>query len=208
MITDGFEPGDDEAVVAILGKWRGGALSTPLYTVLAGIIPVSVVETVILRRNGEGDLEVLLIPRPASDVVWKGMLYSPGGTFRAADFKRRDGVPINGIFERITSAQIQMPFLGRPRFAGYDAYSTSRGNEVVQCYLAEVAPDAELPEGAGWYRVDDLLDMERFISHQITPIKIACGQFTQLERPTLSFRAKWHIFCEAALDLVGLKQAD
>ncbi len=181
MITDGFDPGDDETGVAILGKWRGGALSTPLYTVLAGMLPQPTVECVVLRRGPSNDIEALLIPRPESDIAWKGMLHSPGAALRGADYRRADGRPVNGVFERVQRGELNTSFIGEPRFAGLVAYMTARGPEAMQCYLVHIEDDAPLPEGAGWYRVDDLPGMDNFIQHQLTPVRMAVMALLQEE---------------------------
>ena len=175
-ITPGFSTGDDEKVIEILHKWDGGRLSTGLFTELARIIPVSTVETVILRQR-EGKIQVLLIPRPADDIVWKGMLHSPGASVRWADINRSDGDPLAGVFERIQKQEIMTLFAGRPEFIGMVLQQVKRGPEVTQVFLAQIDPDAKLPLGADWYDVDTLDKVPYFITHQLKAINLAKEKF-------------------------------
>jgi len=175
-MTNGFDIGDDQKVIDILSKWTGGPISDALFTELARIIPQPCVETVILRQNSV--IEVLLVPRPANDPVWPGMLHSPGQTLRAGDFFRDDHTPINGPFERVQKNEIKTSFNSPPEFVAIAQYMTKRGPEAVTIYLATIYSQANLPAGAGWYKVQQLETLENFISHQLTAINLAVAKFT------------------------------
>jgi hypothetical protein len=179
--TDGFSPGDDKRVVAILKKWRGRALSDQLFNTLAGIFPQPTVETVILRHR-DTEVEVLLIPRPEGDITWPGMLHSPGQTLRAMDYHRPDNTPINGPFERVQQYEIMTNFSRPPQFVGVAQYSTARGPEAVHIYLARIPEDARLPQLAGWYNIEELENLDNFIQHQIIPIRLAVDFFIKNNR--------------------------
>ncbi|GIW61426.1 MAG: hypothetical protein KatS3mg089_0278 [Patescibacteria group bacterium] len=174
--TDGFDPGDDEKVIALLKKWKGGTLSDALFTRLAWMLPQPTVEMVIIRKRDK-TLEVLLIPRPPDDIVWPGFLHLPGQTLRRMDYFRDDNTPMNGPLERIQKYEIQTSYLRTPEFVGVAQYMTQRGPEAVHIYLGAIAKNAKLPSGAIWAAIDDLPKMRNFINHQIIPIKIAANYF-------------------------------
>lgn len=176
--TDGFDAGDDEKVIEIFKKWKGGPLSSKLFTVLSGILPTPTVETVILRKNGD-KVEALLIPRPADDIIWKGKIHSPGGAFRFADYKREDGDPLAGVLERVEEKEIKTKFLDRPEFVTVIPVMTDRGPEVAQIYLGKVDENYQFPEGANWYDIDSLESNTDFIKHQLKVIKLAAEKFTK-----------------------------
>ena len=168
-ITDGFSTDDDEKVISILKKWKGGPLSDQLFTILAGMIPSSGVATVILQRSR--DLEILLLPRPTNDIVWPGMLNLPGKQFRSADFHRRDNNPLNGPLERIRSDEIKTKFIGNPKFAGVSLHSDKRGPQVVLVYLAKIKSSSE--SVGKWYPVNRLKDMKDFVQSELKSIDVA-----------------------------------
>ena len=177
-ITGGFDSGDDEKVIEILKKWNGGRISTPLFRVLAGMLVIPVLETVILRRH-EGEIQVLLIPRPADDIVWKGMIHSPGGALRRMDYERLDENPNNGVFERIQKGEIKTDFIKPPIFSGIivPGRMSNRGPEIAQVFLCKIDEKAILPPEAGWYNVKDLPKMSNFIQHQLLAINMAVDVF-------------------------------
>ena len=114
--TEGLTSEEDDQLVHLLSKWTGGRISTPVFTQLAGMIPQPIVEVVFLRVNNE-KLETLLIPRPEDDIVWPGMVHTPGTALRAADFHREDRYPLDGAFERIRR-EVNNQFAYPPTFAG------------------------------------------------------------------------------------------
>jgi hypothetical protein len=175
-ITDGFDPGDDEKVIEIFKKWKGGRLSTSLFTVLAGMLPTPCIETVVLRRFGE-KVQVLLIPRPPNDIVWKGKLHSPGGAIRHADYLRTDGNPFKGVFERVETQEIKTKFIEEPKFITSYPVMTQRGPEMVALFLAKIDESAVLPEGAVWYDADKLSELPTAVNHQMRAIEEAVKAF-------------------------------
>lgn len=98
--TDGLTREQDEQLVDLLSRWKGGRISNLAFPLVARLTPQACVETVILRSK-DNSLETLLIERPTSDTVWPGMLHNPGQALRLSDFNRKDGDPVNGPFERI-----------------------------------------------------------------------------------------------------------
>jgi hypothetical protein len=176
ILTDGFSEGDDEQVVNILKKWRGGVLSDQLFTVLAGMLPQPTVETVVLRKNGS-EIEALLIPRPVGDIIWPGMVHTPGQALRAQDFHRPDNIPMNGPFERVQKYEIMTEFSKSPEFVGVAQYQTARGPEAVHVYLGLVAENARLPAASRWCNIKELEKLDNFIRHQLVPVRMAAEYF-------------------------------
>ena len=139
------------------------------------MIPQPIVEVVVFRKSGE-ILETLLIPRPADDIVWPGMLHTPGAAIRTSDFRREDQNPLNGVFDRIQRGELSSDFAYTPGFAGCLHRLGDRGPEVAEVYFTE------LPEGLGqqhhvWYPVDKLAENPKFIQHQLGHVTLAAEQY-------------------------------
>src|SRR3989344_8093896 len=98
--TDGLTLEEDQKLAQLLSKWKGGRISTPVFTELAKMTPQAIVEVVLFRFNN-GELETLLIPRPDDDIVWSGMIHTPGTALRVSDFLREDLNHPNVAFERL-----------------------------------------------------------------------------------------------------------
>lgn len=176
FVTDGLTPKEDQRLAELLSKWGGGRISTPVFTELARMSPQPIVEVVLFRKNG-GVLETLLIPRPDDDIVWPGMLHTPGAALRTSDFHREDQSPPDGAFERIQHGELNSDFAYAPVFAGRLHRLGNRGPEVVEVYVAE------LPEGFQhhhvWYPVDKLAENPKFIQHQLGHVLLAAEQYRQ-----------------------------
>ncbi len=177
--TEGLTLEEDQELVALLAKLRGGRISTPVFTELARIIPQSIVEVVVFRRNG-GRLETLLIPRPEDDIVWPGMYHTPGAALRASDFQREDQSPLNGPFERIQRGELNSEFAHNPTFAGRLHRLGGRGPEVAEVYFAELPEDSALPQNHLWYPVEQLAQNQKFIQHQLGHVMIAAEQYNKI----------------------------
>lgn len=173
-ITSGFDPGDDEIVVAILRKWAGGRLSTRFFTALAYILPTTVAETVILRQTGE-KVEILLIPRPDDDPIWNGKVHSPGGALRRSDYEHED--PFQGIFRRIEAQELHTAFADPPLFVGCVTNLSERGPDVAHVFLASIVNEDTSPTGTIWVDVETLPTMDNFIHVQMKAITLAVGAF-------------------------------
>ena len=131
--TDGLTLEEDGELARLLSKWNGGRISTPVFTELARMIPQPIVEVVLFRGN-DNVLETLLIPRPADDIVWPGMLHTPGAAVRTSDFRREDKNPLNGVFERIQRGELNSDFAYTPVFADRLHRLGDRGPEVAEVY--------------------------------------------------------------------------
>lgn len=170
--TDGLTPEEDRQLASLLSKWKGGKISTPVFTELARIIPQPIVE-VVLFRESDGVLETLLIPRPKDDIVWPGMVHTPGTALRASDWGWADKNPLQGAFERIGHGELHNEFEDSPIFAGRLYRDGDRGPEVVEIYIAELAQGSELMEGQEWCPVDKLSENPKFIQGQLGQVVLA-----------------------------------
>lgn len=178
--TDGLALEEDRELAKLLSKWNGGRISTPVFTELARMIPHPIVEVVLFRKNGEV-LETLLIPRPADDIVWPGMLHTPGAAIRTSDFYREDQNPLNGVFERIQAGELNSDFAYTPVFAGRLHRLGGRGPEVVEVYFTEL-PEESHQQHYVWYPVDKLAENPKFIQHQLGHVSIAAEQYINTKR--------------------------
>ncbi len=169
--TDGLTPEEDKQLAGLLSKWRGGRISTPVFTQLAAVTPQAIVEVVLLRER-EKVLETLLIPRPDDDIVWPGMFHTPGVALRTSDYYREDQNPLNGVFERI-QREINSEFVSPPTFAGRLHRLSERGPEVVDVYMAELPESTKIKPGQVWHPVEQLPTNRKFIQGQMGHVTIA-----------------------------------
>lgn len=178
LVTSGFDPGDDDTVVAILNKWGGGPFSDALFTQIAMMTPQLIIEVVVLREEEEdGVIETLLLPRPPGDIVWPGMVHIPGTALRLGDFLQ---VPLDtpqlGAFGRIRQ-EIGQDFADL-EFVGMHYGVGKRGAASSEVWVATLA-DGELPEGTFWYRTDKLASLPTFIQDQLPFVRMAVAHFIQ-----------------------------
>lgn len=176
LLTDGLSIEEDQRLTELLKKWKGGRISTPVFTELARMTPQPIVEVVLLRQNND-QLETLLIPRPKDDIVWPGMFHTPGATLRSSDFKREDQNPVNGAFERIQKDELNRNFLETPVFAGRLHRSGNRGPEVVEVYIAELPKESVVEPDHIWHPVDQLASNPRFIQAQLGHVMVAADLY-------------------------------
>jgi len=176
LITDGFDPGDDERAVSILKKWKGGVLSDQLFTTISKMGPQVGVITILFRKNDK-ILEVLLLPRPKDDPLWPGMLNLPGKMLRSADFKREDGNPVNGPFERIETNEVKAKFASEPVFAGLAFQSTDRGPILALVYIAELAGNQDSQKDYVWADANKLEDIKNLIKTEIIAVNVALKSY-------------------------------
>jgi len=172
LITDGFDSGDDEKVISILGKWKGGVLSDQLFTTISKMTPQISAIIVVFRKNGD-ILETLLLPRPSDDPLWPGMLNLPGKMFRSVDFKRDDKNPTNGPLERIQNDELKIKFLEVPKFAGIAFQNTKRGPIMVLVHIAYVPIEFNGNGDWVWRDINKLADSKDMIETEMDAIKVA-----------------------------------
>ncbi|MBI4036696.1 hypothetical protein HY386_02365 [Candidatus Daviesbacteria bacterium] len=173
--TSGLNHEQDQQLASLLSMWDGGPLSAPVFTQIARIIPQPIVEVVVTRINNR-ILEALLVPRPNDDIVWPGMLHTPGCALRASDYQREDGNPLNGAYERIQD-EVGNQFAAPPTFVGRLHRTVERGPEVVEIYTAGIANDAMLKPGCLWYPMDELATHPKFIQVQLGHVNMVIAHF-------------------------------
>lgn len=173
LVTDGFDSGDDEKVISILKKWKGGPLSDQLFTIIAGMMPTTGVVVVI--SYNKKDPEVVFVDRPADDPKWPNILNLPGKLFRNADFKRTDKLPQNGPLERIEKSEIESEFPKQPKYIGVNLNSDSRGSWAVLVYLVELDNKDDYKSVGEWVRVSEMNKKNNIIQTEINHINVALG---------------------------------
>jgi hypothetical protein len=173
LITDGLDSGDDQKVISILNKWKGGPLSDQLFTSLSKLTPqISAIITVFRKRDNI--VETLLLPRPSDDPLWPNMLNLPGKMFRAMDFKRDDKNPVNGPLERIQKGELKVELNKLDiKFAGLAFQDTIRGPIMVLVHTVFVAEDFNGNLDWVWREVSQLKDSKDMIPTEMDAIEVA-----------------------------------
>ncbi|HLD24578.1 MAG TPA: hypothetical protein VJB96_01540 [Patescibacteria group bacterium] len=178
--TEGLTEKEDKELTHLLNKWKGGRISTEVFTELARMIPQPIVEVVILRDNN-GRVETLLIPRPKDDIVWPGKFHSPGAALRAADFLRKDGNPLNGPFERIQQGELNSKFADTPTYVERFHRMEERGPAVSEVYIATLPAGTPTSSDQRWVAVERLKDDPSFIQGQLPHILRAADTFRKMQ---------------------------
>lgn len=173
IVTDGFDAGDDEKVVSILNKWKGGPLSDQLFTFVSKLTPQISAIITVFRKKGD-KVETLLLPRPGDDPLWPNMLNLPGKMFRAMDFKREDKNPVNGPLDRIQKDELKVELnKGDIKFAGLAFQNTIRGPIMVLTYTVFVADSFNGNGDWIWRDVSTLKDSKDMIPTEMDAIEVA-----------------------------------
>jgi hypothetical protein len=83
-----FSVSDDEAAQAakILSKLTPGTIPSSIFHAIARLMALAIVELIPLRTTAGGVVEILLIPRGATDPIWPGQLHVPGTVVRSSDW--------------------------------------------------------------------------------------------------------------------------
>lgn len=178
--TEGLTNKEDQELTHLLKKWKGGQISTQVFTELARMIPQPIVEVVILRANN-GTVETLLIPRPKDDIIWPGKYHAPGAAIRSVDFLRKDGNPLEGVFERIQTGELNSTFLDTPAYVDRFHRLGDRGPEVAEVYIAELPENTTIQSDHRWVAVDKLENNPAFIQHQLPHILLAAEKFREMK---------------------------
>lgn len=183
--TEGLTLEEDKQMVDLLKKFNTGRISTPLYTEFARILPQAIIEVVIFRKNNNL-IETLLVPRPKDDISWPNMLHTPGTAVRLSDYHRKDGIPKNGIFERLQKSELNNNFAFTPipvRLDNDDGVlyrQTKRGPETATIYFTEL-PENSDKDFYVWHPVDELAQNPKFIQHQLAHVLLAAKQYQQFK---------------------------
>lgn len=174
VVTDGLTVNEEQAIVTLLGGYRGGQLGSALFTRLARILPQPICEVVPYRVNKEG-VDLLVLRRPEGDHIWPGMYHTPGTAIRQSDFyPNEDGLvrPFDHALARLQNTEFGQN-ITQFRYAGKDARMVGRGPEFIEIFVAEVAADAKIPSNCEWVSIHDLEGDPKFIDHQLSHIRAA-----------------------------------
>lgn len=172
LITDGFGSGDDEKVVEILKKWKGGPISDNLFFTISSMTP-QVSAIIVFFRKSDGKIEVLLLPRPVDDPLGAGQLNLPGKMFRSIDFKREDGNAMNGPLERIQTNELKIELEEEPKFVESVFQNTDRGPIVALVHLGKLPIDQKGGEDWVWADVTKLKELDNFLVTETSAIEAA-----------------------------------
>jgi len=120
--------------VRLLQRLTPGFLPFDIFHQVARLVALPIVEVVPLRRTAAGQVEVLLLERPADDPVWPSMLHTPGTVVRATDTPGSFDDPL----QRILQSELAGTPTGKPVFVQSLLHHQARGAEVSQIFWVEV----------------------------------------------------------------------
>jgi len=146
---------DDEIQQAtdLLKKLEPGFLPYPVFEQVARLVALPILELVPYRM-ANGQLEILLLERPANDRFWPNALHTPGTVIRASDLNAQTH-GLEAAFTRLVRDELGDVRLGAPQFVASLLHESKRGTEQAQVYCAELLEEpkvgklfavSELPE--------------------------------------------------------------
>lgn len=148
-------------LVELLNKCEPGNLSPEVFEAVARIAVYPAVEFIPLRRK-EGRIEVLLLERPANDLIWPSMLHTPGTILRPTDNT------MEAAFSRLFSDELSGLSTKTPVFIGARLSRNSRGACILLEHIVEVTSE---PLDGAFYDIDNL--PSQFISEQVASLRRA-----------------------------------
>ena len=122
-----------QIISKLLSEIDVGILPRDVFYEIARLIPLSAVEIVPLRSNGES-VEVLLLKRPHDDPHWPGLWHTPGSIVRAYDTKP----DFKDAIERVLNDELLAVEVSKPVFVNPSLNQSARGKEVGLIYWVEV----------------------------------------------------------------------
>ncbi len=146
-------------VMSILNRIPEGKIPAEIFAWIAGKVVTPCEEVVPLRMTDEGEVQVLLFPRPDNDPVWPGKLHNLGVVLLPSDTSH-EGAAYRALAKEMSEIETSGPVL-----VGGAINKTNRGTETVNIYWVEVQGEAEEGE---WHPVSDL--PENIVGHQIPHI--------------------------------------
>lgn len=133
---------DDDIIktAALLKLLKPGRLPYPIFEQIARLVALPILELIPYRRTNTGNLEILLLERPADDPFWPNLFHTPGTVIRATDLnKQANGVQL--AFSRLVRDELLNTNLGPPKFVASLLHESKRGVEQAQVYCAELLDD-------------------------------------------------------------------
>lgn len=176
MVEHGKEALTDQEIEqarAVLAKMNPGNLPYPIFLEVARLTVTPIIEVVPVRKNPQGEVEVLLLKRDKSDTVWGGMLHTPGTVIRASDHEG----DTTDAFDRIFQGELGGVETSSPQFVGTIFHRVKRGMEQASVFVAEVKGE---PEVGIFYPISQLPD--NVVDTQIGFIQAAVNAYEQANR--------------------------
>jgi hypothetical protein len=134
---------DIDETARLLSKLEPGFLPYQIFEQVARIVALPIIEIIPLRLSEKGEVEVLLIERPADDSLWPHALHTPGTVIRATDL-HREGEGNWHAFQRIIDDELRGTEVGPPQYVGSMFHASKRGAEQAQLYWVEVRGESKV----------------------------------------------------------------
>lgn len=154
----------------ILKKMVPGTLPQPLFIEITRIAATPIVEIVPLRKNQQGEIEILLTKRDTNDPTWPGMYHTPGTVVRPSDTEGS----YKDSFDRILAGELKNTPTTSPIFVTNYLHKVKRGMESSLIYWVEVTGKPLVGE---FFNSNNL--PVNLIDTQIDFINIAIGHYLQ-----------------------------
>lgn len=152
-------------------------LGTPLFNEFARLIPIFTIETVVLRRNERGILEVYLVRRSLTDTAYSGQWHSAGTAIRS-------GETFNSALKRLLNREYGTEQIGSAIPVGIvNNPLEKRGHFLSYTYL--IRNIMEEIKGR-WFPVDQL--PENTVDHHrdhIIPLAIEAYEGIEKREPVI-----------------------
>lgn len=140
---------DEKQLIDLLRQLEPGFLPFEIFLQIARITTLSIIEFVPLRKNFEGQIEVLLLDRGDSDPIWPNALHTPGTVIRPTDTESTKHL----AFLRITEEELKETKASEPHFVGSILHTSKRGAEHAQIYWVQIIGE---PKVGKFYPASDL----------------------------------------------------
>lgn len=164
---------DQEKLVELLSQLEPGFLPYPVFKQLARILVMPIIEFVPVRKDKNGDVEVLLIQRSADDDIWPNEWHTPGTVVRATDLDN----DVFGAFKRILHEEMGDIKVSAPYYVGSRFYMGKRGAEMSQIYWIEVKNE---PKEGKFFNINNL--PKDTMHQQLNFIKEACENYAKYSK--------------------------
>lgn len=122
------------SIVDGLSKLNPGFLPFDIFRQFTRLGVTPILEVVPLRKNSQGNTDILLLARPVDDPVWPSQLHIPGTVIRATDTPGS----FETAFKRIFDEELKGTEPSAPVFVQNIFHHSGRGMETSHVYWAEV----------------------------------------------------------------------
>lgn len=155
-------------VVEYLKSLKPGVLPLELFIEFTRLVTTPVVEIVPLRLNSQGQVEVLMTVREASDPIWGGLYHTTGTVIRSTDTPGS----FADAFNRLRNGELKGTQTTEPVFVTSILRKVKRGTEVAMVHWVEVIGKPTVGE---FFTVENL--PENIVDTQKPLIEIATKAF-------------------------------